>query len=71
MCSSDLTSSGGSGGGGEVTNGWINLFEPNQRWAKIVTFKGGRPVSGSGGGGGVQNSNALRQSKNSMRATGT
>ena len=64
------STSGGSGGGGEVTNGWINLFEPNQRWAKIVTFKGGRPVSGSGGGG-VQNSNALRQSKNSMRATGT
>ena len=33
-----------------VVNGWINLFEPNQRWAKIVTFKGGRPVQGSGGG---------------------
>ena len=28
--------------------GWINLFEPNQRWAKIVSFKGGRPVKVDG-----------------------
>jgi len=27
-----------------MIHGWINLFEPNQRWAKIVSFKGGRPV---------------------------
>ena len=69
-CTTSISSSGGSSGGGEVTTGWINLFEPNQRWAKIVTFKGGRPVSASGSGG-VQNNNALRQSKNSMRSTGT
>ncbi|KAL9185855.1 hypothetical protein ACHAXT_003632 [Thalassiosira profunda] len=26
--------------------GWINLFEPERRWAKIVCFRGGRPVGG-------------------------
>jgi len=33
----------GHGQSGEI-NGWINLFEPNQRWAKIIVFRGGRPV---------------------------
>jgi len=32
-----------SGSNGTAT-GWINLFDPNQRWAKIVCFKGWRPV---------------------------
>lgn len=32
-----------------MIHGWINLFEPNQRWAKIVSFKGGRPVKVDGG----------------------
>jgi len=36
------STTGGSQAG--MIIGWINLFEPNQRWAKIVSFKGGRPV---------------------------
>ena len=33
-----------SSGNSHDVNGWINLFEPDKRWAKIVCFKGGRPV---------------------------
>lgn len=40
---------GSGGGGGDMPMGWINLFEPNQRWAKIICFKGGRPVVPQGG----------------------
>jgi len=46
------------GGATTEANGFINLFEPKYRWAKIVSFKGGRPVnsqangsSGNGNGG--------------------
>ena len=38
-----------SGSQAGMIHGWINLFEPNQRWAKIVSFKGGRPVKVDGG----------------------
>ncbi|KAL7469094.1 hypothetical protein ACHAXS_009339 [Conticribra weissflogii] len=44
------------GGATTEANGFINLFEPKYRWAKIVSFKGGRPVNsqanGSSGNGG-------------------
>jgi len=35
----------GYGGVAKEVNGWMSLFEPTQRWAKIVCFKGGRPIS--------------------------
>jgi hypothetical protein len=35
----------GYGGVAKEVNGWMSLFEPTQRWAKIVCFKGGRPMS--------------------------
>ena len=35
---------GSACGPGGDAGGWINLFEPDRRWAKIVCFKGGRPV---------------------------
>ena len=31
-------------------SGWINLFEPKRRWAKIVCFQDGRKVNGSSSG---------------------
>lgn len=49
--------------GSDNASGWINLFEPNQRWAKIVCFKGGRPV-----GGGPQSSSRRRSSQNNKAA---
>jgi len=49
--------------GSDNASGWINLFEPNQRWAKIVCFKGGRPV-----GGGAQSSSRRRSSQNNRAA---
>jgi len=42
MRSGSSTSSTGTASNN--ASGWIHLFEPNQRWAKIVCFKGGRPV---------------------------
>ena len=36
----------GQANGSADAGGWINLFEPSQRWAKIICFKGGRPVGG-------------------------
>jgi len=45
MMSGTSSSSGnGVSSTSESASGWINLFEPNQRWAKIVRFKGGKPV---------------------------
>mmetsp|Transcript_9045 Transcript_9045/g.18123 ORF Transcript_9045/g.18123 Transcript_9045/m.18123 type:complete len:950 (-) Transcript_9045:85-2934(-) len=35
----------GYGGVAKEVSGWMSLFEPTQRWAKIVCFKGGRPIS--------------------------
>lgn len=35
----------GYGGVAKEVYGWMSLFEPTQRWAKIVCFKGGRPIS--------------------------
>jgi hypothetical protein len=35
----------GYGGVAKEVNGWMSLFEPTQRWAKIVCFKGGKPIS--------------------------
>ena len=31
-------------------SGWINLFEPKRRWAKIVCFQDGRKVNDGSGG---------------------
>lgn len=48
-----------SGKGGDVI-GWIDLFEKNQRWAKIVRFRSGKAV---------QNRSAIRTKKASVQAT--
>jgi hypothetical protein len=34
----------GYGGISKEARGWIDLFEPTCRWAKIVCFQGGRPI---------------------------
>ena len=34
----------GYDGVAKEASGWISLFEPTQRWAKIVCFKGGKPM---------------------------
>ncbi|KAL7521003.1 hypothetical protein ACHAWX_005693 [Stephanocyclus meneghinianus] len=38
----------GYGGVSKEAKGWINLFEPTCRWAKIVCFQGGRPIAPQG-----------------------
>ncbi len=48
-----------SGKGGDVI-GWVDLFEKNQRWAKIVRFRSGKAV---------QNRSAIRTKKASVQAT--
>jgi hypothetical protein len=35
----------GYGGVSKEARGWIDLFEPTCRWAKIVCFQGGRPIA--------------------------
>jgi hypothetical protein len=35
----------GYSGVSKEARGWINLFEPTCRWAKIVCFQGGRPIA--------------------------
>ena len=35
----------GYGGLSKEARGWIDLFEPTCRWAKIVCFQGGRPIA--------------------------
>jgi len=51
---------GGSAGGSSSSGaGWINLFEPTQRWATIVRLQDGRPlrrksVQASAGGSGAK-----------------
>ena len=48
-----------SGKDGDVI-GWVDLFEKNQRWAKIVRFRNGKAV---------QNRSAIRTKKASVQAT--
>ena len=60
-------SSSSNGSAGEAC-GWINLFEPNMRWAKIVCFKGGRPDNSGGGGGVAQQTKERRKNARNSAA---